>query len=407
MGAQAKAGKGRWTWWVGLGLLAVYMAWMLGPYFRSVLVRDAAVTTWINVATSPIYGTVDAELPALGSRVGADGRIIGVRNERIDSARLDQAEAEVIRSETALVHLRDRVAELRRLERERLDRRQHNAATLLRSLAIEVDGARAELAFIEQRLALVRSQAERKEELARRGTTAMAERDVAMAEVAALELRRVEQENRIAQARLRYEEIEQGRYLLADGSDPDWADRGMDAVRLELGRAEAEVRAAEAALGKARADVVAERARVQRDSAAAVQAPPGSVIWSMIVGAGATVDIGSPVAQWIDCSRLLIDVPAADVEIALLRKGMPAEVVLEGESRTRQAEVVLTRGAASTLGPVDLAAIAKGRRPGIGQVLLALPATAGDVEACPVGTAAYVDFPDVGLIDVLRGRLRL
>jgi hypothetical protein len=54
-----------------------------------------------------------------------------------------------------------------------------------------------------------------------------------------------------------------------------------------------------------------------------------------------------------------------------------------------------------------LAAVAKGRSAGRAQVLLQLAATADDIARCPIGQAAFVDFPQVGLIEMLRARLRL
>jgi len=68
--------------------------------------------------------------------------------------------------------------------------------------------------------------------------------------------------------------------------------------------------------------------------------------------------------------------------------------------------VLLIRGAAATLGSRDLAAVAKGRRPGVGQALVTLEATPADVEACPIGRAAFVHFPDVTVLDIVRARLR-
>ena len=83
-------------------------------------------------------------------------------------------------------------------------------------------------------------------------------------------------------------------------------------------------------------------------------------------------------ASWIDCSIMLVDVPASDVELALLHKGAAANVVLEGEERVRRGTVALTRGAAATIGQTDLAAVAKGRYRGIGQVLVSLEPTPAD-----------------------------
>jgi len=114
-----------------------------------------------------------------------------------------------------------------------------------------------------------------------------------------------------------------------------------------------------------------------------------------------------PVASWVDCRILMVDVPVSDIEIALLRKGAAADIVIEGAPVRRRGTVALLRGAAATIGAVDLAAIAKGRRPGIGQALVMLDPSEADIEARPIGHAAYVDFPDIGLIDIVRARLRL
>jgi hypothetical protein len=51
-----------------------------GPYLRSVVVRDAAVTTWIDDVDAPIRGYVDKNPLHAGDRVGADGRIATIEN---------------------------------------------------------------------------------------------------------------------------------------------------------------------------------------------------------------------------------------------------------------------------------------------------------------------------------------
>jgi hypothetical protein len=97
----------------------------------------------------------------------------------------------------------------------------------------------------------------------------------------------------------------------------------------------------------------------------------------------------------------------SDIEVALLRPGMPAEVVLEGEHQPRQASILLIRGSAGTLDLDDLAALANGRSTGRGQVLLRLEPTPDDIATCPIGLSAFVEFPQVDIIDMLRARVRL
>ena len=145
----------------------------------------------------------------------------------------------------------------------------------------------------------------------------------------------------------------------------------------------------------------------RKQSTAIVSAPPDTIVWSLIEAPGGAVRAGTPVASWIDCNILLVDVPVSDIEVALLNIGARADVVLEGERTTHQGTVLLLRGSASTLGADDFAAIAKGRHPGVAQVVVALPKDQAEIAACPIGRAAHVDFPDMGLIQVILARLRL
>jgi hypothetical protein len=43
----------------------------------------------------------------------------------------------------------------------------------------------------------------------------------------------------------------------------------------------------------------------------------------------------------------------------------------------------------------------------VGQVLIKLDPSPKDIEACPMSQAAHVEFPGIGVIEVLRARLRL
>ena len=135
--------------------------------------------------------------------------------------------------------------------------------------------------------------------------------------------------------------------------------------------------------------------------------PPGDGTGGLLVADGSRVTPGHAIVEWIDCANLMVDVPVSDAELPLLRRGAKAAIVLEGEPRERQGTVLLTRGSSATLGRVDLAAVAKGREPGVALVLVTLEARGSEFELCPVGRAAYVEFPGIGMIDVLRARLRL
>jgi hypothetical protein len=288
-GSRFQFGRRFWIF-AGLAVLLGYIAWIGAPYLRSVVVRDAAVTTWIDVAASPIKGFVAGPLYP-GDRAGSDGRLATIENPLEDATPVTRAEAE-------------------------LERAKQRVRGLQELMNLETDPAARARGGIKLAAAKVVA------------TTAGA--------------------------------------VLASVKDS-----------YEKGRRQP------------------------------ISAPPGAMVWSLIAFPGAAVQPGTPVVSWIDCSIMLIDVPVSDVELALLRKGSAANVVMEGERKLRKGTVFLTRGAAATMGADDLAALAKGRTPGIGQVLVKLEPSSADIEACPIGTAAYVDFPEIGVLDILRARLRL
>ncbi len=120
------------------------------------------------------------------------------------------------------------------------------------------------------------------------------------------------------------------------------------------------------------------------------------------------VGVGDPVAKWIDCHDLFVDAPVSDAALPLIPVGSRADIILEGESHWRHARVVESlRGAAETIGAADLAAVAKGRGRGDGQVLLKPEDEAPAFTVRPVGQAAYVHFPTAGMLDVPLARLGL
>ena len=75
---------------IGLAALLGYAAWIGAPYLRSVVVRDAAVTTWIDDVNSPIRGYVD-KIRSMPATVSARDR---ESDRRWNAGRQGRAEVE-------------------------------------------------------------------------------------------------------------------------------------------------------------------------------------------------------------------------------------------------------------------------------------------------------------------------
>lgn len=383
----------RWVIGVGVALFCAYFAWLLGPYLQSVFVRDASVTSWARASTAPISGRIVSEVPVANSVIGTDGHVATIRNDRlfVETNEIAKAQNRVDLARVQIEESRKLSEGIAELEAQRIARKSRYAEIF----RAELDGR---LKGLERRLE------------ANSGRIALLEPAVAQdarSTLAALKERQAELQAQLEHTRLRRNAAERGVFMEADGSDPVWAQPMDTALKLQEFRARQVLHEARLELAEAEAALETAKSALQRLSEAVVSAPPGSVILSMEVPPGATVAAGDIIAKWVDCSMLLVDVPVSDAELPLIRQKMQASVILEGERNARSATVLLARGSTATLDRHNLAALSKGRQAGVAQVILQLDATEFPDGECPVGRAAYATFPEIGLIDVIRARLRL
>lgn len=269
-----------------------------------------------------------------------------------------------------------------------------------------VTSATSNSALVAQRLDIDRAEENRKSALMRSGNSSQAALDLATAQVTEHQKSLTDIRTVLDRASWRRKAANLGVFMLDDGTDTGTALRSLDDARLSRAQAEATLEGDEAAVETARKVFDAASTAHGKARSRDVRAPPGTLVWSMMSAPGAAVQAGTPIGSWVDCHILLIDVPVSDVEVALLHKGSAADVVIEGE-RPTHGTVILLRGAAATLGSADLAALAKGRRPNIGQAIVRLDPTTEEIAACPIGHSAYVDFPGVSVVDLARARLRI
>lgn len=400
-------GRKIWIYAVPVLVFIAYEAWILGPYLRSVIARDAAVTTWSNVATSPIDGEVEFKPLPVDRMVGSDGIVLWVRNDRLSRQTLTQAEIRVERAQTRVAELAELLDEIVKLDEGRGALKAKYADTFRAQLDTEITDLQQKIRVATEQLMIMRQITERSEELQRRGTGSISRVDEERLRFAYLEQDITALKSRLNYAKVRRQAADDGIFITPDGEDPTWV-RGW---RLELKMAKKdtrrELREAEVELDLAIAALKSAAMEFENLRESVVTAPVGSVVWDERVAPGAAVRRGDPLFEWLDCSKLMIDVPVSDSEVALIRPGTGAEVVLEGKSTLYKSTVVMTRGSASPLTRSDLVAFAKGRGIGGAQVLVDFPREFAKFDECPVGRSAYVNFPNVGLIDILQVRLRL
>ena len=388
-----------------LAVLVVYAVVMLWPYLAATLVRGSAVTAWINVATAPIPGRTPAHLPKIGSNVGPDGAILELVNEQLDPGLVPRAEAALLAARARVQATKAYLEGAQEIDRDRRDLMKLYAAQFRSELDADIAARDARLAMLRTKVAAATLLAERTRSVADRGLRSGDYRDDAQIRLAEAEAELALERMALEQIRRRRAAADNGVFMLSDGSGPNWAYEDRQEAKIEVKRARLAAAEAASAENEAEQTLAAVRANVALQGRAVVKAPPGATIRSLTVGAGASVVPGEAVAKWIDCNQLFIDAPVSDAALPLIPLGSEAEVIVEGEGRWRKAHVTNIRGAAETIDAADLAAVAKGRNRGDGQVLLKLDAGRDDYTICPVGLAAYVHFPTAGVLAVLLARL--
>jgi hypothetical protein len=380
---------------------------MLWPYFAATLVRGSAITAWSHVATAPIQGRAPAILPQLGSKVGADGVIIEIANDLLDPAPVRMAEATLASARTRLAAANDYMDSVQALDGQRRDLMKRYAADYRADVEAEIVAREARVTLLAAMVASAMAIADRTRTVSDKGYRSQDYVDDSKIRVAEAEAGLAAERMALDRLRRRRAASYEGLFLGADGSSLNWAYGSWLDSKTEIKGARLQAEQARSAELEAEQALETAREAFRLKQKAAVLAPPGSTIRSIIVGKQASVGPGDPIGRWIDCDDLFVDAPISDAALPLIPINSKAEIILEGEGKWREAHVVALRGAAEIIDVADLAAVAKGREKGDAQALLKLDADPRDFASCPVGRAAYVHFPSAGLFAVLLSRLGL
>jgi CRP-like cAMP-binding protein len=366
-----------------------------------VLQRDAAVTTWLNVVTAPITGTIDGYQARVGQRIEPPGIVARIDNTAADRSSLIRAESAVRAAEATVTELAGYDGRLSALVVEWTGRRNRYGDGFARDLDLKIEDLGARLALLQDRVALAELSASRRRTLRASGSGSQADEDVAQASRIELETSLREMTMALERVRHRRALAEAGVFLQDDGKEPEWSWRSLDELRIESARAARNLSEAREALASAAAALDDERRNFDAATRAVITVPDDMTIWSSSVANHALVRQGEELFAWIDCGELLVDAPVGETLATLLDVGSPAEVILEGEAEKRAATVLLTRGASSRLGKSELASQSNGHRAGTAQVIVSL-VDPNMIRGCPIGRRAFVSFPTVRVLDYLK-----
>ncbi|WP_170303804.1 cyclic nucleotide-binding domain-containing protein [Reyranella soli] len=384
---------------VMLGLIPVVVAIYQPLYI--VLDRDAAVTSWLNEATAPIAGTIEGFETRIGQQVDQTGVVATLADRSADRSGVIKAESHERRAEARLAQVKQYQDKVTRLAKEWSERRARYADGFRRDLDLDVQDLEHGLSLLKERVELAEASARRRRSLRVTGTASQADEDVATSSHRELQVSLTQMEKALERVRERRRLADQGVFLQQDGKVPEWSWRSIDEIELEAARANRAVSDAEEELNTAGSTLAEERKNLRMVSTASIHVPPSMTIWSTAIGNNSAVKQGDRLFSWIDCRVLLVDVPVTETLAALLREGMRATVLLDGDPTSYGATVLQTRGASSRIGRSELAGVSPGHKNWTAQALVSIKAGEASLQ-CPIGRRAFVSFPDIRLVQYLR-----
>jgi CRP-like cAMP-binding protein len=385
-----------------LASVALVFALAYHPVY-TMLYRDAVVTTWLNVMAAPIAGTIEDFDLRPGERVPSPGEVARIVNHSVDRGGVIRAEAAVRQAAARLAELNAYNKRISAVASEWQDRKGHYADGFRRDLDLKVDELARRVALLQERVDFADASAKRKQTLRRAGNTSQAEEEAAISTHRELLSSLSDATMALQRLRNRRELASKGVYLQEDGKEPEWSWRSLDELKIEMQRTERAARETSEEVGTLEATLENERQNLSAAADATFKVAAGMTIWSSSASNGISVTRGQRLFTWIDCSRLLVDVPVIDTLAVLVDQGGRAEVLLEGEDKVHPAVVVMSRGSSSRLGKEELASITEWRK-SAAQIIVELQ-DPGAVAGCPIGRRAFVRFPDLTLLKFLRAYL--
>lgn len=243
------------VWGAAVAALA-YMAWIMGPYLRSAVVRDATVTSWIYVATSPIQGKIEGKLPHQGYRVeqSANGEVLFVVNRFYDMSRVVAARGDVEAARLRAEGLEKQLAEERDLNVARREMKSGYATRFRELLDEQIARGETTVQHYEEQVKLLAGLVQRRAEMAKAGIRSQELVDEARLRLSAVQTSLMKSMAELSQARLYREAADDGVFMVPGGADPSW----VLSERAQTRRAIAEVRQrlAAARAEQARAEIL-------------------------------------------------------------------------------------------------------------------------------------------------------
>jgi multidrug resistance efflux pump len=389
---------------LALTLIAVG-GWAFLPYLAYRVAPSAFVNAELVRVAAPMAGRLTKDLPSKGDFIkeAVDVPLIAALSP--DRRHLFDLERQHALAKERAEHARRQLTEIAEVDRELTHRTEAYRTGMIQRLAQESKETSAErtgcLAEVRQR----REVGSRMEQLVKSGTASEIRTWEALAAQESVSTRCEMAAARLQRLQIELDSAKNGVFLRDGANDVPYSQQQRD--RLLLRRQDLETQILEESSRSARfaAEIMEERARIDRLSRSDLFLPASHVVWAVAASPGSTVTEGQTLLDLASCDRRFVAVELPEREFEQIKGGDTAAVRLIGSDEWHQGIVRQVRGSAARTDDRLLAAQVPVPNPGSITVEVGLPPqnSPGQQNSfCNIGRLAEVRF--TRKLDDLVGR---
>lgn len=315
----------------GLGLAALLVAgYFVHDRFFALGSTNAVLSATPLALRAPIDGVLALRDIPPGRLLEANTEIGSLRNDRLDTSRLNDLSGQIINAEQEADLLRQRITNAEHEAAETLVQANAFQKAKVEQIQARLDESEARIRSAQARLREAEGVRGRNEQLLRAGvaTVAAIEQSQRGLSVAKGELDAALQQRQALRAEL--DAASQGVFTGETSTNRSASQQRYDVLRAQQRELSAQYNDRQARLDALRNQLIFERTQIARRTAAQLTVPVRSRLIRVQAQSGEFVRQGQEVATLIDCTRPLVTAEVSDRIFRSLRLGMPGSFTAAG-----------------------------------------------------------------------------
>jgi multidrug resistance efflux pump len=394
----------RWAWRITLALVFLVPILAVLPHARSLVVRNAVITAYLNDVKAPIDGRVDAIRVRPGDVATTDVAALTLQNDLAVRGGLARLDAERVAAAAEVPRLRQALESLRAQSKARHAELDAFVEAVSDDLTSQLKRATDQSQALAVELKAASGNVDRARTLNRGGLLPKA--DLEIAEATYERAVAAHSSSDLARTRLmrQLDEIQHGVFQIEVPGGIQQTRQLIQDLDLQIVQVERQLRQSEAEASTARAAYGAAEPDFQNEAVADVRIRPGLTVWNVYESDGNWVTKGTVLASSVDCSSLMADIAVDDAALELIEPGQKVRLRLFGTFEYFPATVILVRGSAGLIDTPVLAAEMRTRGARSGRVLARLDdsrLSAVSRQSCGIGRTAYAEFEGISMWELI------